>query len=225
MKPSLLRILPPIFRGLERAGLLLPRKFFTKASEYQTVPDYLKYDDVLPNVSDIPSILTSIRHPRRRAISVGPQSEADAYETLAYREKRRRESLSEQSNVDTVSPGTEPMLGCHQSRLDAWRPLTEQTPSKLDAYEYMMGTGRPGCAPDTATSIRSNPTPPSVLKRDLGSDGLDEIEMFSGIAKPRVRYDVEVVTKLIVYSGIGFLVVEGVPLLFELLSLGPRETE
>lgn len=32
MKPSLLRILPPIFRGLERAGLLLPRKFFTKAS-------------------------------------------------------------------------------------------------------------------------------------------------------------------------------------------------
>lgn len=26
---------------------------------------------------------------------MGPQSQADAYETLAYREKRRRESLSE----------------------------------------------------------------------------------------------------------------------------------
>jgi hypothetical protein len=38
-----------------------------------------------------------MRHPRRRAISVGPQSEADAYETLAYREKRRRESIGEQS--------------------------------------------------------------------------------------------------------------------------------
>jgi hypothetical protein len=35
-----------------------------------------------------------MRHPRRRAISIGPQSEADAYETLAYREKRRRESQS-----------------------------------------------------------------------------------------------------------------------------------
>lgn len=32
MKPSLLRILPPIFRGLEKVGLILPRKFFTKAS-------------------------------------------------------------------------------------------------------------------------------------------------------------------------------------------------
>jgi hypothetical protein len=32
MKPSLLRILPPVFRGLEKLGLILPRRFFTKAS-------------------------------------------------------------------------------------------------------------------------------------------------------------------------------------------------
>lgn len=32
MKPSLLRILPPIFRSLEKLGLLLPRRFFTNAS-------------------------------------------------------------------------------------------------------------------------------------------------------------------------------------------------
>jgi hypothetical protein len=32
MKPLLLRILPPVFRGLEKAGLLLPRRFFTRAS-------------------------------------------------------------------------------------------------------------------------------------------------------------------------------------------------
>jgi membrane-associated phospholipid phosphatase len=32
MKPSLLRVLPPVFRGLEKLGLLLPRRFFTKAS-------------------------------------------------------------------------------------------------------------------------------------------------------------------------------------------------
>lgn len=31
-KPLLLRVLPPIFRGLEKAGLLLPRRFFTRAS-------------------------------------------------------------------------------------------------------------------------------------------------------------------------------------------------
>ena len=31
-KPLLLRVLPPVFRGLEKAGLLLPRRFFTRAS-------------------------------------------------------------------------------------------------------------------------------------------------------------------------------------------------
>lgn len=31
-KPTLLRILPPIFRSLEKVGLLLPRRFFTTAS-------------------------------------------------------------------------------------------------------------------------------------------------------------------------------------------------
>jgi hypothetical protein len=60
------------------------------------VPGHLKDNDVIPSFADIPSIITSMRHPRRRAISIGPQSEADAYETLAYREKRRRESVSEQ---------------------------------------------------------------------------------------------------------------------------------
>jgi hypothetical protein len=33
------------------------------------------------------------------------------------------------------------------------------------------------------------------------SNELDEKEMFSRLEKPRVRYDVEVVTKLVVYAG------------------------
>lgn len=32
MKPFLLRILPPVFRGLQKLGLILPRRFFTNAS-------------------------------------------------------------------------------------------------------------------------------------------------------------------------------------------------
>jgi hypothetical protein len=47
--------------------------------------------------------------------------------------------------------------------------------------------------------------------------------MFSKLQKPRVRYDVEVVTKLIVYSGIAWLAVEGNPILFELIGLGMLE--
>lgn len=61
------------------------------------MPGHLKDDNVLPSFSDIPNIITSIRHPRRRALSVGPQSEADAYETLAYREQRRRDSTLDSS--------------------------------------------------------------------------------------------------------------------------------
>lgn len=37
-KPLLLRALPPIFRGLEKAGLLLPRRFFTQASYATSLP-------------------------------------------------------------------------------------------------------------------------------------------------------------------------------------------
>lgn len=44
--------------------------------------------------------------------------------------------------------------------------------------------------------------------------------MLRGVQRPRVRYDVEVVTKLIVYCGIGWLSVEGVPVVFELVGLG-----
>ena len=51
----------------------------------------LKTDNVLPGVGDFPGIVRNIRNARRgRSVSIGPQSAADAYETLAYRERRRR---------------------------------------------------------------------------------------------------------------------------------------
>lgn len=137
---------------------------------------------MLPNFSEIPSIITSIRHPRRRAVSVGPQSEADAHETLAYREKRRRESLSGGSRASPAAEGGDKQ-------------------SKLDEYEHMMGTGGPRHR--AVNSVAANGKArlsPSPLAEDSAQDA-DEREMFSSIKKPRVRYDVEVVTKLIVYSG------------------------
>ena len=69
-------------------------------------------------------------------------------------------------------------------------------------------------------------------------DEREEREMFSKLEKPRVRYDVEVITKLIVYSGIfgmsplamliwlihaagiAWIAVEGGPILFETIGLG-----
>ena len=169
-------------------------------SEYKKIPKHHKDDNVIPSMSEIPSLITSMRHPRRRAVSIGPQSEADAYETLAYRAKRRRESMSA-GYVGSVSP-----MADHTKEIsleDASPPSSPTNASKLDAYEHMMGTGS-----NLMTVVpNEDGSPTYVMKHQeqvLGDGTLqdrDEKEMFSKLEKPRVRYDVEVVTKLIVYSG------------------------
>ncbi|KAL3487577.1 phosphatidic acid phosphatase type 2/haloperoxidase [Aspergillus germanicus] len=209
MKPSLLRILPPVFRGLEKLGLILPRRFFTKASQYTTVPAQLKDHDVLPSFSDIPGIITNIRHPRRRAVSIGPQSEADAYETLAYREKRRRDSLS---SPYRGSPATDAISEEGSSSGAAVHRLSRK-PSKLDEYENMMGTGT-NAIEVASQSSGMEPFPEFI-------DEHDEEKLFAQVKRPRVRYDVEVVTKLVVYCGIAWIAIDGAAVLFELIGLMP----
>lgn len=134
--------------------------------------------------------MSNFRHPRRRAISIGPQSEADAYETLAYREKRRRES---QSSSYRESPADGETNGS---------TVVSRKGTKLDEFENMMGKGSPNSAvaERDASIPRSSPLPPPAYD---GSRA-DEKEVFSQIKKPRVRYDVEVVTKLVVYAGMYF---------------------
>lgn len=233
MKPTLLRVLPHIFRFIEKYGFILPRKFFMPASEYKKIPSHLKVDNVMPSVSDLPGLLTSIRHPGRgRSVSVGPQSAADAYETLAYREKRRRDSLTNSEMDSVVHPPRSPSArnpsngpgqrkdyfslpppdadkegAVHQvSGISAPVGGNLPTPaqSRVGSFEQMMGQGHVLISPSTP--------PPTELSReeDSGDDveimvgqqnELEEKEMFLMLEKPRVRYDVEVVTKLVVYTG------------------------
>lgn len=156
------------------------------------MPGQLKDDNVIPSVSEIPSILTSFRHPRKsRSISIGPQSAADAYETLAYRERKRRESKSE--NSDT---GGKPGLVSSASSSGALdRPsLGFGLASKLPHPDL----GHSMISPETALYTPNTSRQPSQERR---RDEKEEREMFSRLEKPRVRYDVEVVSKLIVYTG------------------------
>ncbi|KAL4767732.1 phosphatidic acid phosphatase type 2/haloperoxidase [Aspergillus nidulans var. acristatus] len=210
MKPTLLRILPPVFRGLEKLGLVLPRRFFTNASQYTTVPTQLKDHEVMPSFSDIPSIVDNIRHPRRRAISIGPQSEADAYETLAYREKRRRDSLSSPYRGSPATDANNDDASTSGTAL----PKLSRKPSKLDEYEHMMGRGT--TAIDRSQSPEGTEPFPEFVDHER-----DEEELFAQIKRPRVRYDVEVVTKLVVYSGIAWIVIDGANVLFEWIGLMP----
>jgi membrane-associated phospholipid phosphatase len=49
-----------------------------------------------------------------------------------------------------------------------------------------------------------------------------EIEEEKTQGRRRFRYDVDIVTKLLVYAGIGWLAVDAVPILFDLIGLGVR---
>jgi hypothetical protein len=164
-----------------------------KLRQYEQVPK-INGDNVIPPVSEIPSLLTMIRHPRRsRSISIGPQSETDAYETLAYREKRRRESISEIA---------ESQLRLRENGNTEGKPLgkSDKQTSVLDKSEEIMRVG---------SSVRASEG--SGLQFDVDGNQLstesisqyedEERAIFSNLEKPRVRYDVEVITKLIVYSG------------------------
>ncbi|KAL1888956.1 Long-chain base-1-phosphate phosphatase [Sporothrix stenoceras] len=266
MKPTLLKVLPFLFRIIETHGLNLPRRFFVQASEYGKIPEVLmlRTDNVIPSVSDIPIMVRNIRNARRgRSISIGPQSAADAYETLAYRERRRRESIGSQgsvrskssfydlrgeqaeaANASAVSVGngeaTQPtsatttgatsgfsVSNAANDRESKGRSASVVRKNSLAQFEEMMGQGTVVEAPPqhgtTAFPRLNTEDDPSIDEPDLfvgRQDELGEREMFEKLVKPRVRYDVEVVTKLIVYTGIGWLAVEIIPVVFELIGLG-----
>lgn len=138
-KPILLTCLPPLFRALSPIGVLIPRSGFASALLYKQVPTDIP-DEVIPSMKQIPSMVRNFRRPRRD--TVGPQSEADVYEAMAYKNRQRR--------------------------------LSNQTYDEAE--------------------------------RTQDSDSMKKM-----IAKPRVRYDVEVVTKLVVYSGVGWIAIDLVP--------------
>ncbi|EMD69779.1 hypothetical protein GGP41_001090 [Bipolaris sorokiniana] len=231
MKPALFTILPPIFRLLEQARWNMPRAFFLNASKYSSIKPFADDDNVIPPASELPHMLKNLAQPRKRSVSVGPQSAADAYETLAYRNRRRRESVNSldgavpENSTWVPSPAmpdtpnaekSDPLLGA--------RLLPTPMASRVHSYEQMMGTGKVQL-PDTNTV-----TPPESDTDTAGGfcktvnepseEENEKREIFMMLTKPRVRYDVEVVTKLIVYTGIAYIAVAGNPILFEFLGLG-----
>jgi hypothetical protein len=217
MKPALLRFLPHLYRVIETWGLSLPRRFFVPASEYKDVPLHVRDDTVLPNVSDLPRLVRSFRGPGRgRSVSIGPQSAADAYETLAYRERRRRESLGSDAGGAAAAAagglkGRASVNGLREKAADTVvdgectqvSGVQSSSGRRLAEFERMMGTGTVVASPTPGA-----PAGDAVAGVDLylgQEDELGEREVFSKLVKPRVRYDVEVVTKLVVYAGKLFL--------------------
>lgn len=163
MKRALHQLLPPLFRLIERSGFAMPRRFFTPASEYKTVPAKIS-DATFVEPYAFSSLFSGLRS-AKRADSVGPQSTADVYESIAYR--RYNKDKSE-----------------HQK----------------DEQSY-------------------NDDDDSIKAKNDADDANDEAEMLSHITRPRVKYDVEVVTKLIVYTGVAFIATDICGVLFPLLNI------
>lgn len=173
----------------------------TAFRKYTSIPKLRGDDNVIPPASELPHMLKNLAHPRKRSVSVGPQSAADAYETLAYRNRRRRESINSMDGASLVpeeaiwtSPSPE-RKSSNSTPLGV-NLLPTPAASRVQSYEHMMGTGKvdPGFVtpPDDDVDYAVQ-TPVEAEK--------EKRELFMHLTKPRVRYDVEVVTKLIVYGG------------------------
>jgi dihydrosphingosine 1-phosphate phosphatase len=146
-------------------------------------------------------MLSSFRTPRRRRISVGPQSEADAREYLANREHKRRGASAERGLKHKPSGPLSPTLEVPHGPPT---PLSESPEERREVNR--SNTSSPTLqvhAPE-----RSLLTPP-LSDAGTSSDGSREEErndreMFSALEKPRTHYDVEVITKLVVYTGMSY---------------------
>jgi hypothetical protein len=253
MKPTLLKGLPHLFRVIETHGLSLPRRFFMPASEYEDVPLSIKDDNVLPSVSDLPILVRSIGGPGRgRSISIGPQSAADAYETLAYRERRRRESAESERSVRLRAQGGVAGLGGNAGEDATAVEDREGTCGAASGVQHQQGPPAEYEAMMGQATLAVSPSPRCLADENAGEgdvcvgqqDELGEKEMFEKLVKPRVRYDVEVVTKLVVYTGesrhspllshlssekkylgIAWLAVDFIPEMFELVGLGVKHLQ
>ncbi|KAK4543543.1 hypothetical protein LTR36_005438 [Oleoguttula mirabilis] len=225
MKPLLLRYLPPIFRFVDVWGVRLPRRYFVQSRDYKIVPTLREDDKVIPPASQISAMFSNLGNPRRRAVSIGPQSEADAREYIANREHRRRNSRSDASprlkpSKPTIAGLPSPAVDEDAVEVSAALKLPE-VQSYMDAGQARKKPSRPFLQVNTVEPFLLTPPPSDGgTSSDSGKeDEKNDREMFSALEKPRIRYDVEVITKLVVYAGIAWLAVEGNPRLFEYLGL------
>ncbi|KAF5132324.1 hypothetical protein DV495_001421 [Geotrichum candidum] len=181
IKRALHEALPPLFRYLEKGGVSMPRKFFMPASQYEDIPSSLP-DSNLFEPENITSIFKKVG--RSRGDSVGPQSQADVYESIAYREYQKQKEINHRKPA---------AAHCEDNHGEGG--LTSS--SCLPTSQYYR------CCDDVV----------------IDDDEATKDKLMSQIPTPRVRYDVEVVTKLIVYAGIALIAVDLCGVIFVTLGI------
>ncbi|KAG0308506.1 hypothetical protein BGZ98_007775 [Dissophora globulifera] len=205
-KKLLYVLLPPVYKLFS-----LPyRPHFIPASTYNTLSTYPI--GKVPSVIDLPSMSGN-------AEIVGLQSAMDVHEKY---------SLQAAAAEANAQAGVRARKG-HTSPHEEFN-MEEKSPL-LDHHHYHQHR------PHRDSSVTSND---STLCGDSDSghgngymvrekDGAfvsrfeDEAEALLRVERmhpPKSRFDVDIVSKLVVYAGIGALAVDGIPILFELVGLG-----
>jgi dihydrosphingosine 1-phosphate phosphatase len=94
-------------------------------------------------------------------------------------------------------------------------PAVEPT-SYMDAGRVGRNTSHTSLQVNTVdAALLTPPASDGGVSSDSGKeDEQKDRDMFSALEKPRIRYDVEVITKLVVYAGIAWWAIEGNPLWF-----------
>lgn len=213
MKRTLHEMLPPVFRIVEKVGLSMPRRFFTPASQYGDIPPSLP-DTTFFEPQNITSLFTKVG--RARADSVGPQSPADVYESIAYREyqkekkeqaaaalTQRKNSISSVGSAeDTTTSAFSSSFNVHGSRNDGIekRPFSNNDTDETKGIHADERFYSESSSSSNSSSCGSEKTNHAHCRHT--QETADE-ELMATIVVPRVRYDVEVVTKFIVYAGVG----------------------
>ena len=172
--------------------------------QYKNVPSRLNDNEPIPTVSKISSMVTSMRRPRRRAVSVGPQSEADAYEAFANRELEKATTLhkrarsADDDDHSRLPPGIHP----NTSTMSRSTPVDTSSSSRDKTGSFFANGSPPETSEEVSSSLGSSGLVEKASRHPV--DKLRETEFLSRPRKSRVRYDVEVITKLIVYAGMFF---------------------
>lgn len=139
---------------------------------------------------------------------------------MAFRQRRRGRRESEGQNGALVNGNAKPPP---LDTVDLKQDSPSDSKSNSSYSHSHSATSTDDTAPTKKTTTTTSTT--SSSKNDNEEDDNEEDDeneevLFRALLRPRVRYDVEVLTKLIVYAGIGWITAEGGPVLFEVVGLG-----
>ncbi|KAF9993736.1 hypothetical protein BGZ65_010703, partial [Modicella reniformis] len=204
MAKKVLYVLLPPFYDL----FSLPyRPHFIPASTYKTLSKYPI--GKVPSVIDLPSMVGS-------AEIVGLQSTMDVHEKYSQAAAAAAEEQQEEWSMGLRSRKGQAVT---EVSIEEKSPLLQEHYHQRDGSALSNTTT--ACGGDDEQQLDEKDHLHS--RDDSHSRFEDEAEALLRVERMhphKSRFDVDIVSKLVVYAGIGALAVDGIPILFELVGLG-----